>query len=82
MVAGEIFTPAEDTPSIFTLAAAGSVVTIGSTFLAFEPDPRAMAPILVERGKRFVPGLKEDVETYSEGEEPARFLVIAPLAGA
>ena len=25
---------------------------------------------------------REDVETYSEGEEPARFLVIAPLAGA
>jgi glycine/D-amino acid oxidase-like deaminating enzyme len=50
---------AEDTPSIFTLAAAGSVVTIGSTFLAFEPDPRAMAPLLVERGKRFLPGLKD-----------------------
>ena len=50
---------AQETPSIFTLAAAGSVVTIGSTFLAFEPDPRAMAPVLVERGKRFLPGLKE-----------------------
>jgi glycine/D-amino acid oxidase-like deaminating enzyme len=50
---------AEDTPSIFTLAAAGSVVTIGSTFLAFEPDPRAMAPVLVERGKRFLPGLND-----------------------
>ena len=46
-----------DTPSLFTLAAAGSVVTIGSTFLAFEPDPRAMAPLLVERGKRFMPTL-------------------------
>jgi glycine/D-amino acid oxidase-like deaminating enzyme len=50
---------AEDTPSIFTLAAAGSVVTIGSTFLSFEPDPRAMAPVLVERGKRFLPALKD-----------------------
>ncbi|TME34486.1 MAG: FAD-binding oxidoreductase [Chloroflexi bacterium] len=50
---------AEKTPSIFTLAAAGSVVTIGSTFLAFEPDPRAMAPLLVERGKRFLPGLRD-----------------------
>jgi len=48
---------AENTPSIFTLAAAGSVVTIGSTFLGFEPDPRAMAPVLVERGKRFLPAL-------------------------
>jgi len=50
---------AEDTPSIFTLAAAGSVVTIGSTFLAFEPDPRGMAPVLVERGKRFLPSLSD-----------------------
>jgi len=50
---------AEQTPSIFTLAAAGSVVTIGSTFLGFEPDPRAMAPVLVERGKRFLPALKD-----------------------
>src|SRR5438552_3380693 len=47
----------EDTPSLFTLAAAGSVVTIGSTVLAFEPDPRAMAPLLIERGKRFMPTL-------------------------
>src|SRR5438477_555724 len=46
-----------DTPSLFTLAAAGRVVTIGSTFLAFEPDPRAMAPLLLERGKRFMPAL-------------------------
>ncbi len=46
-----------DTPSLFTLAAAGTVVTIGSTFLTFEPDPRAMAPLLVERGKRFMPSL-------------------------
>src|SRR5207245_1532197 len=50
---------AEETPSIFTLAAAGSVVTIGSTFLGFEPDPRAMAPVLVERGKRFLPSLSD-----------------------
>jgi glycine/D-amino acid oxidase-like deaminating enzyme len=50
---------AQNTPSIFTLAAAGSVVTIGSTFLGFEPDPRAMAPVLVERGKRFLPSLRD-----------------------
>jgi len=50
---------AEETPSIFTLAAAGSVVIIGSTFLGFEPDPRAMAPVLVQRGKRFLPSLSD-----------------------
>jgi glycine/D-amino acid oxidase-like deaminating enzyme len=58
-VAGAKAPSAEDTPSIFTLAAAGSVVTIGSTFLGFEPDPRAMAPVLVQRGKRFLPGLSD-----------------------
>jgi glycine/D-amino acid oxidase-like deaminating enzyme len=49
----------EETSSIFTIASAGSVVTIGSTFLPFEPDPRAMAPLLVERGKRFLPSLRD-----------------------
>jgi len=58
-VAGARPPSAQDTPSIFTLAAAGSVVTIGSTFLAFEPDPRAMAPLLVERGRRFLPSLSD-----------------------
>jgi len=48
----------EATPSLFTLAAAAGVSTIGSTFLASEPDHRVLGPILVERGMRFLPGLR------------------------
>ncbi len=47
------------TPSLFTLAAAAGAATIGSTFLAAEPDHRALAPVLVERGLRFLPALRE-----------------------
>ncbi len=49
----------EATPSLFTLAAADGVATIGSTFLAAEPDHRALAPILVERGARYFPALRD-----------------------
>jgi glycine/D-amino acid oxidase-like deaminating enzyme len=51
--------PPEEMPSLFTLASAGGVATIGSTFLPFEPDPRGMAPVLVERGIRFLPVLRD-----------------------
>lgn len=50
--------PAPETiPSLFTMAAAAGEAVIGSTFLAFEPDHRAMAPVLVERGRRYLPAL-------------------------
>ncbi len=49
----------EATPSLFTLAAAAGVATIGSTFLGAEPDHRALAPILVRRGERFLPALRD-----------------------
>ena len=47
----------EAIPSLFTIAAAGGVAVIGSTFLAFEPDARAMAPVLLARGTRYLPAL-------------------------
>jgi glycine/D-amino acid oxidase-like deaminating enzyme len=43
--------------SLFSLVAANGVATIGSTFLADEPDPIALAPRLLERGAAFVPAL-------------------------
>ncbi len=45
--------------SLFTLAAAAGVATIGSTFLGQQPDHRALGPILVERGIRYLPALRE-----------------------
>lgn len=45
--------------SLFSLVALGSAATIGSTFVADEPDPQAMAPTLLERGSAFVPALAD-----------------------
>ena len=47
----------EAIPSLFTIAAAAGEAVIGSTFLAVEPDHRALAPVLVERGTRYLPAL-------------------------
>jgi glycine/D-amino acid oxidase-like deaminating enzyme len=42
---------------IFSLVTAGPVSSLGSTFLHDEPDPAALAPLLVKRGARFVPAI-------------------------
>ncbi|HEU4572064.1 MAG TPA: FAD-dependent oxidoreductase [Candidatus Limnocylindrales bacterium] len=44
-----------DVASIFSLITAAGTSSLGSTFLADEPDPRRLAPILVERARPFVP---------------------------
>jgi glycine/D-amino acid oxidase-like deaminating enzyme len=44
--------------SIFSLVTHDGVSALGSTFLAEEPDAAALAPVLIERGTRFVPGLQ------------------------
>ncbi len=41
----------------FSLMTAGGATSIGSTFLAEEPDPRSYVPAIVERATRFVPGV-------------------------
>jgi glycine oxidase len=46
-----------DPPPLFSLVPAGTVSSLGSTFLAAEPDAAAIAPLLRERGARFVPAL-------------------------
>jgi glycine/D-amino acid oxidase-like deaminating enzyme len=44
-------------PSLFSLASAGGISTLGSSFLPAEPVPAAIARLLLERGRRFVPSL-------------------------
>ncbi len=44
--------------SIFSLVAADGQVSVGSTFLAEQPDPVPWAPTLRRAGERFVPGLR------------------------
>jgi glycine/D-amino acid oxidase-like deaminating enzyme len=56
---GDLTAGISDAPSIFTLAAAGGSAVIGSTFLRSEPDHRRLAPLLVERGQRWLPALTD-----------------------
>ena len=42
---------------MFSLVTRDGVSALGSTFLAEQPEPAAVAPALVERGARFVPAL-------------------------
>ena len=43
--------------SLFSIVTAGGVSAVGSTFLPEEPDPAAVAPLLLERGARYLPAL-------------------------
>jgi sarcosine oxidase subunit beta len=46
-----------DPPSLFTVASAGGVSTVGSTFLPNEPDPERVARLLIDRGARYLPAI-------------------------
>jgi sarcosine oxidase subunit beta len=43
--------------SLFSLIAVGGMATVGSTFLADQPDAEAVALALIQRGSAFVPAL-------------------------
>jgi glycine/D-amino acid oxidase-like deaminating enzyme len=49
--------PAADPHSLFTVASAAGVSTLGSIFLADEPDPGRIARLLIERGARYLPAI-------------------------
>jgi glycine/D-amino acid oxidase-like deaminating enzyme len=44
--------------SLFSIVTAGGASAVGSTFTPDEPDAAALAPLLLERGARFVPALE------------------------
>ncbi|HEX2140882.1 MAG TPA: FAD-dependent oxidoreductase, partial [Candidatus Limnocylindria bacterium] len=48
-----------DPPSLFSIASAGGLSTLGSTFLPAEPDAARVAPLLIRRGSRFLPALAD-----------------------
>jgi glycine/D-amino acid oxidase-like deaminating enzyme len=48
-----------DPPPLFSLVTAAGTSSLGSTFLPAEPDAVALAPVLRERGTRFVPALAD-----------------------
>ncbi|MGH2427639.1 MAG: FAD-dependent oxidoreductase, partial [Candidatus Limnocylindria bacterium] len=44
-------------PSLFSIASARGVSTLGSTFLPAEPDPDRLVPLLLRRGAVFLPAI-------------------------
>ena len=46
-------------PSLFSIASAGGISTLGSTFLAHEPDPVAIQALLLRRAAEFLPAVVE-----------------------
>jgi D-hydroxyproline dehydrogenase subunit beta len=46
-----------DPPSLFSLATAAGVTTLGSTFLPAEPDPARIEPLLLRRAATFLPAV-------------------------
>lgn len=53
-----VLAPADDPPSLFSLASAAGVSTLGSTFLPSEPDPARIEPLLLRRAAEFLPLIK------------------------
>ena len=47
----------EDPPTLFSIATAAGMSTLGSTFLPMAPDPAAMERLLLQRATAFLPGL-------------------------
>jgi glycine/D-amino acid oxidase-like deaminating enzyme len=43
--------------TLFSIVTANGVSAVGSTFLPQEPDPAELAPLLLERGARYLPAL-------------------------
>jgi D-hydroxyproline dehydrogenase subunit beta len=49
----------EEPPSLFSIASSGGLSTLGSTFLAVEPDPARIEPLLLRRAATFLPAVLE-----------------------
>ena len=48
---------ADQPPSLFSIASAAGISTLGSTFLPAEPDARVVARLLLERARHFLPAI-------------------------
>ena len=51
--------PDEEPPSLFSMASAAGISTLGSTFLATEPEPTRIEPLLLRRAAGFLPAVTE-----------------------
>jgi glycine/D-amino acid oxidase-like deaminating enzyme len=48
-----------DPPSLFSMASAGGLSTVGSTFLPAEPDAARISPLLLRRAAAFLPAVAD-----------------------
>ena len=48
-----------DPPSLFSLASAGGISTLGSTFLPIEPDAALIEPLLLHRAAEYLPAVAD-----------------------
>lgn len=51
--------PDGEPPSLFSIASAGGISTLGSTFMPVEPDPAAIEALLLRRAAAFLPAVAE-----------------------
>jgi glycine/D-amino acid oxidase-like deaminating enzyme len=49
----------DEPPSLFSIASAGGISTLGSTFLPSEPDPAVVQALLLRRAVAFLPAIAE-----------------------
>lgn len=77
--------PDADPPSLFSIASAAGISTLGSTFLPSQPDPERVAPLLLRRGARFLPALADaevvEVRTCARPQAADGRPFIGPVAG-
>lgn len=77
--------PGAIVPSMFSLITADSTSSVGSTFLDHEPDPHAIAPVVLERAAEFVPSLRDArPESVRACARPISFdgrPIVGPLPG-
>jgi glycine/D-amino acid oxidase-like deaminating enzyme len=77
--------PEADPHTLFTVAAAGGVSTLGSTFLPSEPDGARIARLLIERGAAYLPAigsaLVREVRVCARPQSEDSRPFIGPVAG-
>lgn len=75
----------EDPPSLFSLASAAGVSTLGSTFLPAEPDQQRIARLLVDRAVPYLPDVAAarvtEVRTCARPQSVDGRPFIGPVAG-
>jgi glycine/D-amino acid oxidase-like deaminating enzyme len=74
-----------DPHTLFTVASAGGISTLGSTFLRHEPDGARIARLLIERGSRYLPAIASapvrEVRVCARPQSADSRPFIGPVAG-